>query len=191
MIASLKGVLEGRGPGWALIRVGGVGFQVYLPASSLARLGPVGKEVEVHTHLYLREEVLALYGFATAGELGLFQSLIGVRGVGPKLALALLSALTPDQLTMAIASGNEDLLTQVPGIGRKTAQRLILELKGKLEKVISPVAVSESDAEIVSALTNLGYTLAESTRALSSLPQDKDLALEDKIKLALQNLGAR
>ncbi len=191
MIASLKGVFEGRGSGWALIRVGGVGFQVHIPASSLARLGPVGKEVELHTHLYLREDVLALYGFATAEELGLFQSLIGVRGVGPKLALVLLSALPPDQLTLAIASGNEDLLTQVPGIGKKTAQRLILELKGKLEKLVSPVPVSEGDAEVLSALTNLGYTLGEATRALSSLPQEKDLSLEDKIKLALQNLGAR
>jgi Holliday junction DNA helicase RuvA len=151
----------------------------------------VGKEVELHTHLYLREDILALYGFATAEELGLFQSLIGVRGVGPKLALALLSALPPDQLTLAIASGNEDLLTQVPGIGKKTAQRLILELKGKLEKLVSPVPVSEADAEVLSALTNLGYTLAEATRALSSVPQEKDLGLEDKIKLALQNLGAR
>jgi len=190
MIASLKGVLEGRGPGWALIRVGGVGFQVHIPASSLARLGKVGNEVELHTHLYLREEVLALYGFATAEELGLFQSLIGVRGVGPKLALTLLSALPPDRLTLAIASGDEDMLTQVPGIGKKTAQRLILELKGKLEKLVSPVPVSEGDAEVLSALTNLGYTLAEATRALSSLPQEKDLSLEDRVKLALQSLGA-
>ena len=190
MIASLKGVLEGRGPGWALVRVGGVGFQVHLPTSSLARLGAVGKEVELHTHLYLREEVLALYGFATAEELGLFQGLIGVRGVGPKLALTLLSALRPDQLSLAIASGNEDLLTQVPGIGKKTAQRLILELKGKLEKLVSPLPISEGDAEVLSALTNLGYTLSEATRALSSLPQDSELGLEDKIKLALQGLGA-
>ena len=191
MISNLKGVFEGRGPGWALVRVGGVGFQVHIPASSLSRLGPVGKEVELHTHLYLREEVLALYGFATAEELGLFQSLIGVRGVGPKLALVLLSALPPDRLTLAIASGDEDSLTQVPGIGKKTAQRLILELKGKLEKLVSPVPVSEGDAEVLSALTNLGYTLAEATRALSSLPQEKDLSLEDRIKLALQSLGAR
>ena len=182
-------MLEARGPGWARVRVGGVTFHLFLPASSLEKLGPLGKEVSLHTHLYQREDNMALYGFTTEEELALFQSCLGVTGIGPKLALALLSALPPQRLAVAIEAGDTDLLTQVPGVGKKTAQRLVLELKGRLEIAAAPAA--EGDGQVISALTNLGYSLAEASRAVSSLPQGKKLSLEDKIKMALQNLGAR
>jgi Holliday junction DNA helicase RuvA len=191
MIAALHGIIETKGVDWCLIRIGGIGFQVHMPPSSLARLS-IGEEVHLHTHLQIREDGLALYGFTSLEELGLFQSLLSVSGIGPRVALSLLSALTPEQLVLAITSGDVDLLSQVSGVGKKTASRLVLELKGKLEKMGIPLPpTAEEDAEVISALTNLGYTLAQATKAVSSLPAGKQLSLEDKIKLALQNLGAK
>ncbi|MEE8473253.1 MAG: Holliday junction branch migration protein RuvA, partial [Dehalococcoidia bacterium] len=132
MIAGLHGKLEARGLGHALVRVGGVTLQVFMPTSALARLGGVGEEVHLHTHLHVREDILALYGFVTPQELALFQSLMGVTGVGPRLALAVLSTYSAQELTLAIMGGSVDVLSQVPGLGKKIAARLILELKGKL-----------------------------------------------------------
>ena len=132
MIASLQGKIESLGGDWAIINVNGVGFQVYMPTSTLSTLGAIGEEVKLHTYLHLREDNATLYGFATSDELGLFQTLIGVSGLGPKLALAMLSAMSVEKLTMAIATGSADLLTMIPGIGKKMANRLILELKEKI-----------------------------------------------------------
>jgi len=188
MIASLRGKLESISSDWGIINVGGVGFQVYMPTSTLSTLGGKGEEVTLHTHLHLREDNATLYGFATADELRLFQILISVSGLGPRLALAMLSAMNVEQLTMAIASGSADLLTQVPGIGKKMANRLILELKGKLDTgwITTPVAqLAEENADVVAALTSLGY------RAVATLPPSSDLKLEEKIKLALQYLGGK
>ncbi len=132
MIASLKGTLESLGGDGAIIHVGGIGFQVYMPTSTLSVLGAVGEEVKLYTHLHLREDNVALYGFKSAEELGLFQMLIGVSGLGPRLALAMLSAMDTEKLIVAIATGSADLLTAIPGIGKKMASRLILELKDKI-----------------------------------------------------------
>ncbi len=188
MIASLRGKLESIGGDWAVIDVGGVGYQVYLPTSTLSTLGSAGEEVFLLTHLVMREDSLTLYGFATEGELELFQILISVSGLGPRLGLAVLSAMSVEQVATAIAGGNSDLLMAVSGIGKKMAQRLILELKDKLAAglLISPtVQFSEDYAEVVAALTSLGYTVAEASRAVTSLPSS-DLPLEEKIRLALQ-----
>ena len=138
MIASLHGTLESLSSDGAVINVNGVGFRVYMPTSTLSILGTVGKEVHLHTHLVLREDNVALYGFASTEELELFQILLGVSGIGPKLGLAVLSAMKVEQVVMAIATGSVDLLTVVPGIGKKTAQRLILELKDKIGTI--PIA---------------------------------------------------
>jgi len=132
MIAGLHGTLESLGSDWAIINVGGISFQVYMPTSTLSLLGAIGEEVKLHTHLHLREDNATLYGFATADELRFFQTLLGVSGLGPKLALAMLSAMSVDKLTMAIATGSVDLLTIIPGIGKKVADRLVLELKDKI-----------------------------------------------------------
>ncbi|MEK7281956.1 MAG: Holliday junction branch migration protein RuvA [Chloroflexota bacterium] len=192
MISAVDGVLEGKGASWAFVRVGGITLQVHIPNSSLSTLGSVGQKVHLYTHLQVREDDLSLYGFASMEELSLFQHLISISGIGPKLALSLLSALSPNQLAAAIVSGDSELLRRVPGIGQKTASRLILELKSKLERVgLAVPTVVEGEGEVLSALTNLGYSLSEATRALNSLPSDQSLSLEEKIKLALQSLAGR
>ena len=188
MIASLQGKLESLGSNGAIINVGGIGFQVYMPTSTLSILGIIGKEVKLHTYLHLREDNVALYGFASTEELGLFQNLLSVSGIGPKLALAMLSAMNIEKLTMAIVTGSADLLTEIPGIGKKTANRIILELKDKLGAgwITTPgVQLAEENAEVLAALTSLGYSIAEATRAVASLASDSKLSLEDRVKLAL------
>ena len=192
MIVGLEGILERRGAEWAVIKVGGVSLQVYMPSSTLSKLGDIGDKVQLHTHLHLREDNVALYGFASIEELGIFQNLIGVSGTGPKMALAILSAMSPDQLAMAIASGNVDLLTQVPGVGRKVASRLILELKGKLGRGwegAPALELAQENADVMAALTALGYSASEAIRAVASIPGSTDLSLEDRVRIALQQLG--
>jgi len=192
MIAGLQGKLQTIGSNGAIIGVGGISFQVYMPTSTLSALGAVGEEVELHTHLHLREDNATLYGFATDEELVLFQTLTTVSGVGPKLALAMLSAMSAEKLTMAIASGSAELLSEVPGVGKKMASRLILELKGKLAAGgLAPAELAEENTDVLAALTSLGYSVREATRAIAALPQDPKLNLEEKIKLALQYFGGK
>ena len=134
MIATLEGKLESRGVGLVIINVGGIGFQAHVSSSTLSQLGAVGDRVFLYIPLPLRGDNVALYGFASEEELALFKNLISVSGVGPRVSLALLSALSPEQLVIAITSGNADIISQVPGIGKKMASRLIVELQSKLEK---------------------------------------------------------
>ncbi len=192
MIASLEGKLESLGGDFAIINVGGVGFQVYMPTSTLSTLGAVGKEVKLYTHLHLREDNATLYGFASTEELELFQTLINVSGLGPKLALAMLSAMSVEKLTAAIVTSNADLLTVIPGIGKKVASRLILELKDKIAAgwVTTPAAeLAAENTDVLAALTSLGYSASEATRAVATLPHDQNLSLEEKLKLALGYFG--
>lgn len=194
MITSLHGKLEALGSDWAIINVGGIGFQVYMPTTALSTLGTIGEEVQLHTHLHLREDGATLYGFISADELGLFQTLIGVSGLGPKLALAMLSAMDIDKLTMAIAAGSADLLTEIPGIGKKMANRLILELREKLSAgwITTPAPeLVQENTEVLAALTSLGYSVTEANRAVATLPPSSDLSLEERIKLALQYFGGK
>ena len=194
MIASLHGRLESLGSDWAVINVGGIGFQVYMPTSTLSTLSTTGEEVKLYTHLHLKEDNATLYGFASSDELGLFQTLISVSGLGPKLALAMLSAMTVEKLTMAIATGSVDLLTVVPGIGKKVANRLILELKDKIGAgwITTPAAaLAQENADVLSALTSLGYSVSEANRAIATLPPSSNLSLEEKIKQALEYFGGK
>ena len=194
MIASLYGRLDSLSTDSAVINVSGIGFQVYMPTSTLSTLGTVGKDVKLHTHLHLREDNATLYGFATSDELGLFQTLIGVSGLGPKLALAMLSAMSVEQLAMAIATGSTDMLTTVPGVGKKMASRIILELKEKIGAglIATPTAqLAQENTDVLAALTALGYSVVEATGAVATLPPDQNLSLEEKIKLALQYFGGR
>jgi Holliday junction DNA helicase RuvA len=189
MIAGVKGKIEALGSNWVVVDVGGMSFQVFLPTSTLARLGAVGQEVKLHTHLAVREDNLSLYGFGTARELALFQTLITVKGIGPKLGMAMLSAMEVEQLTLAIAGGDANLLTGIPGIGQKTANRIVLELKDKVSgdwMISQDIEAVQGNSDVVSALTSLGYSVAEATRAVASLPSDNRLGLEDKIKLSLK-----
>ena len=191
MISAIRGILELKGNNVAIVRVGGISFQVNVPALTLARLGKIGAEVRLHTHLYWKADNIALYGFGSTEELAFFQSLLGVGGVGPKTALALLSALTPDRLSTAVMSEDAAMLSQVPGIGKKTASRIILELKSKLEKGgVLPAGITTDKSEVIAALTSLGYSTLEAARAADGLP-DTDLSLEEKVKLALKNIGSR
>jgi Holliday junction DNA helicase RuvA len=191
MIATLEGILEYRGNDSVIINVGGIGFRVYVPSSTLSRLGAVKGKVSLYTHLHVREDNVSLYGFASSEELALFKNLISVSGVGSKVALALLSALNPEQLVMAITSGDIDLISQAPGIGKKLASRLVVELRGKLEKEWKEVALplAPGSADVIAALTGLGYSLTEATKAISKLPDFEELSLEEKIKMALQQMA--
>lgn len=188
MIASLHGRLESMSGDGVVLNVGGIGFQVYLPTSTLSSLGNIGEEVSLHTHLHLREDNVTLYGFASADELRLFQTLLGVSGLGPRLALAMLSAMSLEQLTMAVATGSTDLLMSIPGIGKKVANRLVLELKDKVAAgwVTTPAAqLAEENTDVLAALVSLGYSASEASRAVASLPVSSELSLEEKIKQAL------
>lgn len=192
MIASLQGVVESLGGDYAIINVGGVGFRAYMPTSVLSTLGKVGEEVQIYTHLHVKDDDISLYGFGSADELTLFETLIGVSGLGPRLAMAMLSALNVEQITMAIATGSTDLLITVPGIGRKMASRLILELKDRIGAglIATPAAqIAQENTDVLAALTSLGYSVAEASRAVATLPAASDLSVEERVKLALQYLG--
>jgi holliday junction DNA helicase RuvA len=194
MIAAVEGILASKGNNSVIVKAGAVSFLVNVPGSVLAKLGHPGNAVFLHTHLHVREDNISLYGFSSPQELALFEQLITVSGIGPKVGLALLTTLSAEQITSAILSSNADLLSQVPGIGKKTAGRVILDLKGKIEKGwegdIIP-AISQSDSDAVAALTGLGYSIREATQALSSLPQTDDMTLEDRIRQALQKLSSK
>jgi Holliday junction DNA helicase RuvA len=192
MIAGLHGVLVARTADSLVVEVGGVSFRVVAPTGTLAQAGAVGDTVKVFTHLHVREDALTLFGFQTPQERELFQLLLTVTGVGPKVALSLISAYPAETLKQAIAAGDVDLLSRVPGIGRKTAARLALELKGKVEpgRPVSTLA-SPADGELVAALSNLGYTSAEVQSALQALPTATGQTLEDRLRLALQYFAGK
>lgn len=187
MIASLKGIVESLDAEAAVINVGGVGFRVFMPASALSAIGGSGEEVRVYTHLHVREDNLSLFGFLTSEDLGLFHTLINVSGLGPKLALAMLGAMNAEKLAAAIAAGNTAVITSISGIGKKMAERIIVELKDKVSTgtlAVSPAASRENN-EVLAALMSLGYSATEANEAVASLPLDSDTNLEDKIRLAL------
>jgi Holliday junction DNA helicase RuvA len=191
MIANLDGTLTFIDSQSAVVQTGGVGFLINSSKSTLEKLGTVGSRVSLYTHLHVREDNLALYGFASSEELMLFKELITVSGIGPKVALAFLSTFSTEQIIMAITSANVDIITQVPGIGKKAANRIVIELKGKLDKELSEVAapLATENVEAVEALTSLGYSIKEANLAISSIKNSSSMELEEVIRLALQNLG--
>jgi Holliday junction DNA helicase RuvA len=148
--------------------------------------------VQIYTHLHVKDDDISLYGFGSTDELTLFETLINVSGLGPRLALAMLSALNVEQMTMAIATGSTDLLITVPGIGKKMADRLVLELKDKIGAglITTPAAqVAQENTDVLAALTSLGYSVSEASRAVATLPAASDLSVEERVKLVLQYLG--
>ena len=197
MIASLRGNLLATGSDYAIIDTGGVGYQVFVPRPVLEGLGQAGSNVQVYTYLHVREDALVLYGFASLEQRAFFETLIGVTGIGPRMALGLLSAAPLDQIQIAIASENTALLSQVPGIGKKTAARLVLELKGKLDLAKLPTIVAAAgasgasalNAELQEVLTSLGYSALEAQSAVSSIPADAPPDLEERLRLALRYFG--
>jgi holliday junction DNA helicase RuvA len=194
MIASLNGKLESINPDSVVVSVNGIGFFVYLPSNALSALGLPGTEIRLFTHLHVREDILALYGFLTLAELKMFETLITVSGIGPKLGLALLAAMTVSQLSTAIAAGDASTLRQIPGIGKKTSERIILELKDKIGNELLYLSVApqiENNNEVIAALVSLGYSVSEAARAASALPLDRGMTLTEKVKAALQYFGSR
>lgn len=187
MIANLRGLVTATGKDWIVIRVGGVGFQVSVPRTVLEVAQP-GQEATLHTHLHVRENELALYGFSSEEELALFRLLLGVSGIGPKVALSTLSALPPDRLQAAIAQEDVATLARVPGIGPKTAKKLVFDLRDKVQAELgrgeAPPAITEADADLIAALTSLGYSVVEAQEAMRSLPSEP-LPLDERVRLAL------
>lgn len=186
MISRLRGIVLAIKPPIAIIDVGGVGFRVSCSQAALDTLD-LGRSSDLHTHLIVREDDLSLYGFASEDEVSLFQTLLGVSGIGPRTGLSILSRLQPEALRAAIVSDRADVISQVPGIGKKTAEKIIFALKDKLGGLETAPAVplSAVDTEVISALTTLGYSVAEAQAALQSLPHGEKLDLEEKIRRAL------
>jgi Holliday junction DNA helicase RuvA len=187
VIAGIEGILASRGDDWIIVDVHGVSFRLYAATSTLSVVGSPGERVFLHTHLHVKEDSLTLYGFASAEELRMFGMLINVSGIGPKVALSVLSVLNPERLSLAIASGDQELLSSIPGVGKKTAGRLILELRGKFEEPGKAIPFPHEDVR--TALMGLGYSAAEAADAIAGLPHDPELPLDEKIRLALRKFA--
>ena len=197
MFYYLNGTIAEIGANLAVVDCGGVGYACATTNYTLAQLKK-GEKAKLYTYLHVREDIFEIYGFATQGELNSFKMLIGVSGVGPKAALAILSSATPDQLTLAVVSGDEKTLTAAPGIGKKIAQRIILELKDKLSKdpgrfaadsgvSVALPARSDKSGEAAAALAVLGYTAQDIAVALKGIDMDA-LPLEEIIRQALKRM---
>lgn len=195
LIASVQGRLEGRGVDAALVAIGGLVLRIHSSTTTLRDLGEVGALVTLQTHLVVREDALQLYGFASAEELLLFETLIAVTGIGPRLALSILSFAGPAQIQAAILAEDTALLSKVPGIGKKTAARIILELRGKLTATMATTTLIGLPAdpithEVLEALQALGYTNTEAIEAVKALGDSAaDLTTEQRVFAALRQLG--
>ena len=186
MISRLRGAPVGRSPDGLVLDVGGVGYLVAATPSALRRATDA-REVTLETYLHVREDALQLYGFADAAERELFVHLLAVSGIGPKVALAVVSSAPPDQLRRAIALGDAARFQVIPGIGKKTAERIVLELKGSIADAIEPEVEQQTPAALVArdALVELGYTVVEAERVLAQV--DPDLPAEERVREALRS----
>lgn len=188
MIATLSGRIQEIEPDGVIVEVGNVGFQVSVPAPWRDQLR-LGESVLMHTFLVVRQEALSLYGFETREYRDFFSLLLGVNGVGPKLALSVLSTLTPDAVRRAVFHEQSEVFQRVPGVGKQTAQKILLYLENRIpmEAGLERVAVlSDVDGEVLAALTGLGYSVVEAQSALQSIPRDAPQGLEERLRLALQ-----
>ena len=194
MIARLRGTLIEKSPSRIVVEVGGVGYDVMVPLSTFYGLGDAGATVALRVHTHVREDVIALFGFLTPLEQDLFERLIAVSGIGPKLALAVLSGIDPPDLVRAIRTQDVARLTRIPGVGKKTAERIGLELKDRLPEAAAaaePVAADQDDrrADLLSALTNLGYKGAVAEKAVdTAVKRTPDAAFEDMLRDILRGM---
>jgi len=187
MIRSIRGMVLHIGDGELTLEVGGIGLRIATTETVHAAAPEVGKPFFLHTYLVVREDELSLYGFQSAEERGLFEVLIGVSGVGPKLAMSILSNISADILRSAVANNQPEVLSRVPGIGKKTGEKIIFHLKDILTGPSIEIHVpSDVDTEVLGVLTGLGYSLVESQTAVQSIPDDADEDLEERVRLALQ-----
>jgi holliday junction DNA helicase RuvA len=189
MIDIVQGHVAKHEKDYVVVMVGGIGLRVSVPRSVLQDIRGVGDAIMLFTHFIVREDGMALFGFASEEERTVFETLLTVSGVGPKMALSILSTLSTDHLRNAIAREEPQLLTRVPGVGKKTAEKIVFELKGKLESAGGLAAlggVSDTDAEVIDALTALGYSIVEAQQAIQSIPRDAPKDVPSRVMLALQ-----
>jgi Holliday junction DNA helicase RuvA len=203
MIAHLRGKLLSKKANKILLDVAGVGYEVTIPVSTFYELGEIGSDVSLHVYTHVREDILALYGFRTDREKTLFEKFLTVSGVGPKMAIAILSGLEPQDLIPALREGNVALLTHIPGVGKKTAERLVLELREKLEGMAAPASAAAPkpapaseftgvDADVLSALINLGYARPAAEAAVREVRKENPAAdLEHLLRACLRTLARK
>jgi holliday junction DNA helicase RuvA len=196
VIALLRGTLVEKNPSRLIVEAGGVGYDVQVPLSTFYELGEPGTPVTLRIHTHVREDAIALFGFATPLELNLFERLIGINGIGPKLALAVLSGIEPPDFIRAIRSQDVARLTAIPGIGKKTAERMVLELREKMRELAAGLpeeaaaAAVPADQDVVSALVNLGYKASLAERAVAEVRREKpDAAFNDLLRASLNRLS--
>ena len=191
MIATLRGEIIQIEDNALVIEVGGVGLRVFVPAQVRGRM-KTGEAILLYTHLVVREDALTLYGFESQSDRELFNMLLGVDGVGPKVALSVLSTLTVDTVQRAVLTDEAEILSRVPGVGKKTAQKIALHLKDRLKPLdaLSKIAsMSNADSEVLAALTALGYSVIEAQTAIQALPKDAPEDVEERLRMALQYTG--
>lgn len=202
MISYIKGPLTEKFEDSVIVEAGGIGYRIFVPSSVLSELPKLGETVRIYTYFSVREDSVSLYGFLSRQDMEMFRQLIGVNGVGPKSALGILSALKPDVLRLAVISGDVKAISKAPGVGSKTAQRIILDLKDKVkaedflyggvDTYDSPAEISgvgEVGKEAVEALTALGYSASEATGAVRKVTITETMTAEDVLKAALRHLA--
>ncbi|NMB58843.1 MAG: Holliday junction branch migration protein RuvA [Chloroflexi bacterium] len=188
MIAAVRGDVIGKGDDYLVIETWGIGFKVFTTHDLVLRT-VIGDPVLVFTHMVVREDALTLFGFETEELRDLFNLLIGVTGVGPRTALAILSSMSPDAIRRSVASEQADLFTRVPGVGKKTAQQIVIHLQGKLKSadiISGEPGTIEIDAQVLDALTGLGYSIVEAQAAIQSIPRGSASDVESRLRQALQ-----
>ena len=198
MYAYFRGKIAAKEPELVIVDVNGVGYNIRISAGTASLLPPVGEETKIYTYTSVREDAITLYGFLTKDDLDIFKLLIGVNGIGPKGGQSILSVMSPDDLRFAVVSGDVKMIAKAPGIGNKTAQRIILDMRDKvsLEDTLHPdsgevridSAVSDSVREAVEALAALGYGVTEATRAVKEVKDAEQMTVEDILKASLRHL---
>ncbi len=197
MIAHLAGIVLRKSPQEVVVDVGGVGYRVVIPVSTFYQVPDDGAAVRLLIHTHVREDALLLFGFATPGEQALFERLIEVAGVGPKLAVNILSGIEATALVAALHGGDIPRLTRIPGVGKKTAERLVLELKDKVAALVTPIEPAAARpaggarSDVISALANLGYSRPEAERGVEQALRDGDSRFDELLRRALQVLSGR
>ena len=188
LISAIFGNLETKGVDFADISIGGITLRANIPTKTSEDLGEVGSSVRLHTSLQVRQDQISLYGFSTEEDRITFDTLININGVGPRLALAILSTFTAGELSTVVNSEDSNTLTQVPGVGKRTASRILLELKGKVDQISDIITVDNKAQDVLAALTALGYSAQEARQAMANVPPNEDISGEDWIRIALQHL---
>lgn len=191
MIARLRGRIDEKGRDYIVVDVAGVGYIAYVSGSTLAATGTVGSEVQLRVYTHVREETLQLFGFLTAAEQETFERLLAVSGIGPKMALSFLTQFTPEELGDAVARRDSAALARVRGVGKRTAERLVLELQGKLQPATPGIVAARPvgiEDDVASALMAMGYAAAEAAAALALVPAPGAASPEERVMLALRQL---